>query len=177
MAENGINSFEKDFISLYEEYFAYLVKYLISIVHDFDTAEDIAHDVFLRIYKNRIVTPSDRTGCRIYMTRSAKNMAIDYLRKQARDELKVKKCIPEWNGVIDQSFDVENIIIEGCIISTMSDVLSEFPERNREIFFERVLEEKSIRTVSSKSNLSRHKIKRIEKEILLRLKEKLRGYL
>ncbi len=177
MAENDRNSFEKDFISLYEEYFAYLVKYLIPIIHDFGIAEDIAHDVFLRIYKNRIVTPSDRTCCRVYMTKAAKNMAIDYLRKQAREELKIRKIIPEWDGVIDQSFDVENTIIEGCIISTINDVLCDFPERNREIFFERVLEEKSIRNVSSKSNLSRHKINKIEKEILCRLKEKLREYI
>jgi DNA-directed RNA polymerase specialized sigma24 family protein len=43
------------------------------------------------------------------MIRSVKNMAIDYLRKQKRDDLKIKRFIPEWNEEIDQSFDVEKL--------------------------------------------------------------------
>ena len=45
--------FDREFEKLYEKYYCFLVKYLSGIVHDFDMAEDIAHDVFIRMYKKR----------------------------------------------------------------------------------------------------------------------------
>lgn len=177
MSANEKMNFDRDFENLYKDYFLYLVNYLSAMVHDFTIAEDITHDVFLRIYKNRKVPPSDRQKCRSYMMRSAKNMAIDHLRRQKRDELKIQKLIPEWDGSIDQSFDVENIHIEGSIISTVHDVLSDFPERNRTIFFESVIENKKLNDISSRGKLSRYKVKKIEKEIFCRLKQKLKEYL
>lgn len=169
--------FDREFKILYEKYYSFLVRYLSAIVHDFSSAEDIAHDVFFRIYKNRKIPPNDDSRCKSYMIRSVKNMAIDYLRKQRKDELKIKKIIPEWNGKIDQSFDAENMLIGGCIISTVNDVLSDFPERNRKIFYESVIENKSMNEISSKGRLSRYKIKKIEEEIGYRLREKLKEYL
>lgn len=169
--------FDREFKRLYEKYFSFLVKYLSVIVHDFSIAEDIAHDVFLRMYKNRKIPPYDDSRCKSYMARSVKNMAIDYLRKQSKDELKVKKIIPEWNGKIDHLFDVENIVIEGCIISTVNDVLSDFPERNRKIFYESVIENRCLSDISSKAKLSRYRIKKIETEISYKLREKLKEYL
>lgn len=170
-------TFDKEFERLYEKYFCYVVKYLSGIVYDFDIAEDIAHDVFVRMYKNKKIPMLDDPGCKSYMIRSVKNMAIDYLRKQKRDELKVQKIIPEWDGIIDQSFDVERIVIEECILSTVSDVLSDFPEKKRRIFRESIIENRCHREVSLNGSLSRYKVKKIEAEIFQRLREKLKEYL
>ncbi|HOP63891.1 MAG TPA: sigma-70 family RNA polymerase sigma factor [Spirochaetota bacterium] len=169
--------FDREFEKLYEEYFSYLVKYLLTIVHDFSSAEDIAHDVFLRIYKNRKIPPSDLARCKSYMIKSAKNMAIDYLRKQKRDERKMRRVIPEWDEKTDLSDNIENIVIEGCIISTVNEVLSDFPERNRKIFIEGVIENRCLNNLSAKGGLSRYKVRRIQTEIVYRLKEKLKDYL
>lgn len=176
MSVNEKQTFDREFIRLYDEYFSFIVKYLLAIVDDFNSAEDIAHDVFFRMYKNRKIPPADTAMCKSYMKKSAKNMAIDYLRKQKRDELKIKKIIPEWNEKNSQS-DLENIIIEGFIVSTVNDVLLDFPERNRKIFFESVIESKSLNDISSRGDLSRYRVKRIEKEIVYRLREKLKDYL
>jgi RNA polymerase sigma factor (sigma-70 family) len=111
------------------------------------------------------------------MIRSVKNMAIDYLRKQKRDEMNIRKNIPIWDGEINQLFDVERIVVEGCVLSTVSDVLSSFPERKSRIFRENIIENKSHAEVSLNEGLSRYKIKKIETEIYQELKNKLKEYL
>jgi RNA polymerase sigma-70 factor (ECF subfamily) len=170
-------TFDRDFEKLYGKYYSFLVKYLSGIVHDFDMAEDIAHDVFIRMYKNKQIPMPDDSRCKSYMIRSVKNMAIDYLRKQKRDELNARKNIPVWDGEINHSFDVEKIVIEGCILSTVSDVLSGFSERKSRIFRESVLEDRSYSEVCSGGGLSRYKVKKIETEIYRELKKKLKEYL
>jgi len=170
-------TFDREFEKLYEKYYCYLVKYLSGIVHDFDMAEDIAHDVFVRMYKNKKIPMPDDPRCKSYMIRSVKNMAIDYLRKQKRDELNVKKIIPVWDGEIDHSFNVESIVLDGCILSTVSDVLGDFPERKSRIFRESVIENRCHREVSLNGGLSRYKVKKIEAEIYQRLREKLKEYM
>lgn len=170
-------TFDREFEKLYEKYYCFLVKYLSGIVHDFDMAEDIAHDVFIRMYKNKKIPMLEEPRCKNYMIRSVKNMAIDYLRKQKRDELNIRKNIPVWDGEINQSFDVERIVIEGCILSTVSDVLSGFPERKSRIFREIIIESRCHREVSLNGGLSRYKVKKIEAEICRELKNKLKEYL
>jgi len=177
MPEITKQTFDEEFERLYDKYFCFLVKYLSGIVHDFGMAEDIAHDVFIKMYKNKKIPAITDPGCKSYMIRSVKNMAIDYLRKQKRDELKVKSLIPEWDQEIDSSCDIENIVIHGCILSTVSDVLSGFPERKRKIFRESVIENRCHREVFLNGGISRYKVKRIEAEVYSELKDKLKEYL
>lgn len=177
MPEIDKQTFDREFEKLYNTYYGFLVKYLSGIVHDFDLAEDIAHDVFVRMYKNKKLPMLDESRCKSYMIRSVKNMAIDYLRKQKRDEMNIRKNIPIWDGEINQLFDVERIVVEGCVLSTVSDVLSSFPERKSRIFRENIIENKSHAEVSLNEGLSRYKIKKIETEIYQELKNKLKEYL
>ncbi len=176
MPDDDKQTFDRNFEILYEEYFSYLVNYLSTIIPDFNKAEDIVHDVFIKMYKNRRLPQGDFLKCKNYMIKAARNMAIDHIRKERREEQKFLKSILEWSDD-DSLSDVGNIVIEGCIVSTVNDVLSDFPERNRKIFYESMVENRCVKDLSVRDDLSRYRIKRIESEISYVLRERLKVYL
>ncbi len=57
--------------------------YIFSFVHDFDTAEELTEDVFVRLYIKR---PSNKKKCsfKTWLYTIGRNLAIDFYRKQKR---------------------------------------------------------------------------------------------
>ncbi len=169
--------FDPLFINIYNQNYNYLVNYLYLLVYDLGIAEDLAHDIFLRVYKSK---NSEITGIKLrnYLKKSARNIAVDHLRRISRDEIKFQKIIPEIRE-FDEAFyfNLENCIIEGEVLSTVQDVLEEYSKKNRQIFISRIMDNKTRRQVSLEEDISPHSIKKIESEILYVLRKKLRHYL
>lgn len=174
--ENKYESFDVIFIDFYDKNYDFLVKYLLFFVADIGIAEDLAHDIFLRIYRSRnakIANPKFKN----YIKKAARNMVADHLKRIARDEAKNRKMIPVLYD-LDETFyfSLENSIIEGDVISTVNDVLDEFSEKNRKIFTARVLDRKTRRQISEEEEISSYFVKRIEDEILYILRKKLKHF-
>lgn len=171
-----VDPFDLFFEEIYSEHYPFLVKYLYRLVQDIDLAEDFTHDIFLRIYKSRN-TVLTGISLKCYLRISAKNKAVDHFRQSAREEAKNRRFFPELNE-LDESFyfDVENIVIEGEVLSTVNDVLEEYSERNRKIFVARIIDNKPRRQVSEDEKISSYNIKKIEDKILSKLREKLKHY-
>jgi len=175
--KNSYDLFNEEFETIYRENYSYLLKYLLLLVHDFDIAEDLTHDIFVKIFKSRNALISGR-HLRNYLKKSAKNMAIDHLRKQAREEAKNKKIITELKDYNEAFYlSLENSAIEGEVMSTVQDILESFNERSRKIFISRIINNKTRKEVSEEENTSSYNIKRIENEILYKLREKLKQFL
>lgn len=172
-----VDPFDLFFEEIYSEHYLFLVRYLYRLVQDLDLAEDFAHDIFLRIYKSRN-TAVTGISLKCYLRVSAKNIAVDHFRQSTREEAKNKKIIPELKD-FDEAFylNIENIVIEGEVLSTVNDVLEEFSERSRKIFVARIIENKTRRQVSEDEQISSYNIKKIEDTILCKLREKLKQYL
>jgi len=169
--------FDLVFIDIYNQNYNYLVKYLYLLVYDLNVAEDLAHDIFLRIYKSKNNNISG-LQLRNYLKKSARNIAVDHLRHLSREEMKYQKIIPELKDLNEAFYlNLENSVIEGEVISTVRDVLEDFSERSRKIFISRIIENKTRREVSEEEKISPHSIKRIESEILYVLRKKLKHYL
>ena len=165
------------FIDFYDQNYTSLVKYLFLLVNDLDMAEDLAHDIFLRVYRSRsakITSPKFKS----YLKKAARNIAIDHLKKLAREEAKKDKIIPILME-LDETFysGLENSVIDGEVISTVRDVLEEFSEKNRKIFVSRVLERKTRRQICEEEEISYYVVKRVEDEIFHILRKKLKQYL
>ena len=175
--KNSYDLFNEEFETIYRENYSYLLKYLLLLVHDFDIAEDLTHDIFVKIFKSRNALISGR-HLRNYLKKSAKNMAIDHLRKQAREEAKNKKIITELKDYNEAFYlSLENSAVEGEVMSTVQDILESFNERSRKIFISRIINNKTRKEVSEEENTSSYNIKRIENEILYKLREKLKQFL
>jgi RNA polymerase sigma-70 factor, ECF subfamily len=168
--------FDEIFTEIYNKHHSYLLRYMYLIIHDCDHAEDLVHDIFVRLYKSG---NPEITGIKIrnYLKKAARNIAIDHLRKQAREDAKNKKVIIELKELDDMFYlNLENCTIQGEVISTVHDVLDEFSEKKRNIFIGRIIEKKTFKQLSIEENISPYAVKCIENEILFRLREKLKTY-
>ncbi len=174
--KRAYSPFDNLFIDIYNNNYLYLVKYLIMIVHDLGVAEDLAHDVFLRIYKSGNMNLAGVIS-RSYIKKSARNIAIDHIRKKKREEARNAKIIPEIKELNETFYSkLEDSVINGEVMSTVSDVLENFSEKKRKIFISRVIENKTRREISEEENLTSYAVKRVEDEILFIMKEKLKYF-
>ncbi len=175
--KRAYDSYDVLFSEIYNKNCLYLVKYLFVLVNDLNIAEDLAHDIFARIYKSK---NTDILGMqfRNYIRKAARNIAIDHLRQKSREEAKKEKIIPELME-FDQNFysSIENSVIEGELMSTVHDVLEEFSKKNRKIFISRIMENKTRKQVSEEEEISSYAVKKVEDKILYKLREKLKQYI
>ena len=171
------DQFDEEFVALYREYREHIVKYLSTIIYDSNCVEDLAQDIFVRIYKNGIIPPEGSMFRRNYMLKSARNMAIDYLRKKRIEELRFEKMLPELicNERTVKN-DVFNTVIRNFMASRVNEVLAEFPEKKKKIFVDILIDKKKLCDVSGNEELSKYKIRKIELEIFNRLKQQLKDY-
>lgn len=168
---------KKEFEKLYERNFKGILLLILKYVNDYHAAEDLAQDCFLRVYTRFNNTDLCLESARNYLYKSAKNAAIDYKRKCARDSRRENRAIPELLEMNSHFYDqVENYVIEGEVVSTVNEILSEFPEKSRQIFLDRVVYEKNLRDISREHNMTLYRICKIEKELRSYLKNRLKYY-
>jgi RNA polymerase sigma factor (sigma-70 family) len=145
-------------------------------VHDFSQAEDLAHDLFFKFYEKRIRIDGDRRRVLNYILKSAKNRALDHIRLVKRRQDKYSRHIGEI-AVIDDAFmaELENSYICGEIISTVNDVLLDFPERTRKIFMD-IVKGKKLADVSDELSMTRYMAKKDYQKVCRAMRERLRVY-
>lgn len=164
-----------NFNRLYEKNYRGVVTQILKYVSQYEIAEDLAQECFIKIYNCRDKLDFTSDNARNYLYKAAKNAAIDYNRKLARDYKNSSRLLPELKAMDNDFYSqVENYYIEGEVLSTVHDILSEFPEQTREVFFDRIIHEKNLRTISQERNITQYKICRIEKELLFYLKSRLK---
>lgn len=84
---------EKAFKCLFKSYYARLFQYVFSIIKSKEVAEELAMDVFLKIWLGREVIPKiERFDA--FLFKVARNKCIDFLRSAARDQ-KLKELLFE----------------------------------------------------------------------------------
>ncbi len=176
---NNNDDFDAYFSELYVRNFDRIVKFLITIVHDFPLAEDLTHDVFMKFYRRRIFIPGDPGKTRNYMLKSAKNIAIDYLRREKRHDDKCRRIIEDIDTLDDAFYsEIENAVIEGEIISKVEDTLLEFPERKRKAFLQIINSGNGDHADTRDGDkMSRYRKQKLYIEIITTLQNRLREYM
>lgn len=163
------------FTDLYSNNYKKVVKSLLKYVHDFSLAEDLAHDIFAKFYEKKIRINGDEAMARRYIFKSAKHIAIDYLRTKKREERNLARTIPLLD-IDDNLFmsKLEDYYIEGELISNVADILQEFPERSRNIFLKIVLYDKKTKSLAREENISGYYINKTFSMVMDVIRDRLR---
>ena len=147
---------------------------IYKIVGDVHLTEELAHDAFLRLYEKAKFFDPLSSQSRSFLFKIGKNLAYDFIRRKNNELKKCNKIFIE-DVVMDKNFykDIEDMYIEGEVISTINDTIDSFPAGKRDIYVNRVFEGKRYKKIMSDFKISKFKINKIENEINSKIKHNL----
>jgi len=132
------------FEQLYHQYKRPIYLNLHRLVHQHEVAEELTHDVFLRIWQLREEINADKSFP-AFIRRIAANLAIDFYRRAALDkkiqEELISAATERFSSLVEEINCAENQVI-------IKSVMQKLPPRRREIFMLCKLEGKSYSEVA-----------------------------
>ncbi|WP_177230475.1 RNA polymerase sigma factor [Chitinophaga sp. CF118] len=146
--------------TLFKAWFSFVSKTIYRIVQDTATAEDLAQDVFIKIW-NRRASLKD-VYFKAYLHRAAINMALDHLDKNKRrgTHLPLEDHLEPMAAPVSVGLQQTTTHIQQAI--------NRLPEKCREIFILSRYEELSYREIATTLNIS---IKTVENQMMTALKK------
>ncbi len=157
--------YDELFSTSYRRYSPAVIRFLRRIVYDLHISEELCQEVFLRVYEKRIdLDPESPQTLNFFFT-AAKNAAIDFLRRKRCEEEKLRSIQVE-EAVLDRQFyeDIENMCLRGEVLSTLSDVISAFPENRRAMVEARCIDGRPAASLARESGVSAYHVRKIERE-------------
>lgn len=148
--------------TLFKSYFPMVCKAICRLVQDMATAEDLAQEVFIRIWNRR--EHLDDVYFKAYLHRAAVNIALDHIDQQKR------------RGGTHQDIEVLQEALPAPATGTylketkarVQDAIGQLPEKCREIFILSRYEEMSYKEIAQTLQIS---VKTVENQMITALKK------
>lgn len=121
-----VQSDMKCFRRLYDAYYAYLCGLAVTYIHDFEKAQELVNDVFVRVWERRSQLKHPPLP---YLISGVRNACYNYLRdskKASGMTLVLMETIPD--ACVYNEEEVEDIV------SMISELSSKLPKRCSEVF-------------------------------------------
>ncbi|WIV19945.1 sigma-70 family RNA polymerase sigma factor [Paenibacillus polygoni] len=154
------------FRTVFEEHYPIVRRKLVALVQDEAAAEDLAQEVFIRLYRN---PPDDPAAMGAWLHRVLTRIGYDYISKQIR-ERKLKDKQEQHYDMGQQIASGEEIVLRRMDQEEVRKWMEELPERDRKVLmlkysgysYAEIAEELNIRPPLVGSMLSRatNKLKR-----------------
>lgn len=157
--------------ALFKKYYAFVSIAVLRLIADPETAEDIAQEVFMEIWKRRNALDI-QISLKAYLRKTAVNKTLNYIRHQKNYKSE---------ELSEQQFELhasENTSLETNELQALIEqAVEQLPERCRLVFKLSRLEEMSYQEIADKLDIS---VKTVENQIvkaLKQLRETLRPFL
>jgi len=164
------------FHRLYEEYHNDLFKFLIYLTRDRDQAEDLSHEVYVRVlraYDNFEGKSSEKT----WLFSIAKNVAIDYFRKSAvRRKRDFEKFDWEKSELISNSVQPDIEVIMNEDMKKVLEVLDTCTGDQKMVIHMRYIHDLSISESAEILGWSEGKVKTTQHRAIKSLQDKLSAF-
>ncbi|GIP43941.1 RNA polymerase sigma factor SigX [Paenibacillus sp. J45TS6] len=154
------------FRTVFEEHYPIVRRKLVALVQDEAAAEDLAQEVFIRLYRN---PPDDPAAMGAWLHRVLTRIGYDYISKQIR-ERKLKDKQEQHYDMGQQIASGEEVVLRRMDQEEVRKWMEELPERDRKVLmlkysgysYAEIAEELNIRPPLVGSMLSRatNKLKR-----------------
>jgi len=164
---------KQKFEVLFREYFAGLCYFARKYVNDIDSSKEIVHNVFIKIWENRLDFDWEKPA-KSYLFTSVYNRSMNYIRDN-------KKFINDIEADLQNTVVHEGTFSENMeaaeLESRINQALLNLPEKCRQVFELSRYEGKKYSEIAERLNIS---VKTVETQIskaLKILKEQLKDYL
>jgi len=163
------HTLHSEFEKLFRDYFTPLVWYSMKVVKDRDTAREIVHSVFVKLWEN-IETIDFSKPVKPYLYTSVHNRSLNYLRDH-------KKFTGEENigteSFVQNSDTLETAETEEAIYRAIADL----PDKTRTIFEMSRFESKKYQEIANELKISVKTVEARMSEALKILRVKLSDYI
>lgn len=138
------------FEEIFERFSKPLFQFSLSYLKSEEVAEDIVQEVFIKIWNNRKELKTD-TSFQSYLFTIALNAVRKYFNQLSRtNELK-------HNVLLDlsrQKTDFDDRADYQLLLDKLSELINQMPEKRREVFIKKKIEEKSLKEISEELNIT-----------------------
>jgi len=158
---------------LFDEHFHHLVLSAIRYVNDYDKAEDIVQDVFVKVWQN-FDELKQIEDLKAYLFKAVKNSSLNYLR-----HIKVKQKFIVSSEGFHSSFEksVEDYKIEKEIHNSIHKAVSKLPDHWREAFVLSKYDNLKYHEIAQEMNISQKTVEKYISKSLQFLRHELKDLL
>ena len=162
---------EKAFETIVSQYEAQLLRYVSRMIFNFDLAEDVVQETFLKLFKNwkDELTPSPQISSWLY--RVAHNKAIDMIRKENR-RVNHQNNKAEWDKIDLEILHKAKPDLSEIALAA-ANILNSLSSSEKQLVILKVYEKKTYKEISEITNLTTgnvgFKLHHIMKKIAKRL--------
>lgn len=135
-----------------------LFSYILFVVRDRDTANDIFQETFVkvitRLHQGKYA-PSGKFGA--WLLRIAHNMIMDWYREQRAENIIENKNDNDMSNIKDASlfdYSIESHFVNVQILSDVKKMMNMLPPAQREVVFMRFYQELSFKEIAEATNVS-----------------------
>lgn len=153
---------------IYEEYRDKVFSYVRGKVNNYQDAEDLCEDVFVKVHKNLEKYDESKASVSTWIYHIAYNTVVDYYRTH-KDSYELLDNY-EYLDDSDEQLDSESLEI-------LSKVLNELPQDLKDIIVLRYYEDLTLKDISERMHMSYGVTKLRHKEALMMMKSKLKNLL
>ncbi len=176
-AGNTHSGMDREYSHCYRTYAGPLRRYVAGLVRDEFIAEELVQETFMKLFERGVRLDVTRPTLKSFLYMVARHRALDHLARRKREEKATASIAVEEASLNERFFeDLESAVIEGEVISTLYDTLKSIPENKREVFVRRALLDMKMGKVMKDMDVSTFMIKKIEKEVRLKIRESLGQY-
>ena len=148
---------------IYRDYYGKVYGYFVSKINNSHTAEDLASDVFLKVYEKLDSFDETKASLSTWIYTITRNTLTDFYRTR-----KVYDEIPET--VADDS-SIEEEICNGEMLETLAKALRELDERERDIIILRYYSGKTLKEIAEQMDISYAYVKVLQNKAMDHLRE------
>lgn len=154
------------FKELYDDHSDRIYQYILLLVKNRETAEDLTQETFLKVYRN-LSSFRDEASTYTWTARIARNLTYDYLRRK-----KIISLLP-FGSHEAATEPLEAIIITNETAAALYKGIDSLPPKYKEIIILRKIQEFSIKETAAILNCSEGKVKVTASRALNHLKKAL----
>ena len=148
---------------IYEQFHKKVLSLINSKVCDYDLAEDLCSDVFLKVYEKLDTFDETKASLSTWIFTITRNTLTDHYRTR-----RVFEEVPE---TIDDGSSIEDDYCNEETLETLADALERLDERSRDIIIFRYYKGLTLKEVADKMDMSYSYCKALHSQALAKLKK------
>ncbi len=118
------------FRTVFEEHYPSVRRKLVALIQDEAAAEDLAQEVFIRLYRN---PPDDPAAIGAWLHRVLTRIGYDYISKQIRERKLKDKQEQFYDSGQQQLASGEEVVLRRMDQEEVREWMEELPERDRKV--------------------------------------------